>query len=397
MTKFSKLFSNRLFITFLWFGLSFFAVLKQVLAHSINNYFVYKYTFINLWHQHSLYAAQPQYYADLNHYGPLFALLIAPFTLLPDGLGVMLWTMLSVFILYKAILLLPLKMEYRYAVLLICAHELMTSSYAVQYNIVLTAFILLSFIFIRSGKEHWAALFIVLGAFTKIYGIVGLAFFFFADNKPRFILYMLLWSVVAFVLPMLFSSPHFIIQCYKDWYLSLSEKNAANALSLMQDISVMGMIRRIWQNPQFPNLPVLLPAILLYATAYIRYKNFRNIQYQLLLLASTLIFTVIFSTSSESPTYIIAFAGVAIWFMNLNRPVKPFEIGLLVFALLITSLSPSDLFPQVINRNYIKPYAFKALPCFVLWLRIVYELLTRNFSKQNTSAELLTTATVEAN
>lgn len=389
MTKFLKLFSNHVLITLLWFGLSFFAVLKQVLAHSINNYFVYKYTFINLWHQHSLYAAQPQYYSDLNHYGPLFALLIAPFTLLPDGLAAVLWTMISVFVLYKAILMLPFKIEYRYAVLLISAHELMTASYAVQFNIILTAFILFSFIFIRGQKEQWAALFIVAGAFTKIYGIVGLAFFFFAGNKPRFILYLLLWSAVAFVLPALFASPHFIIQCYRDWYISLSEKNVANAFSAMQDISVMGMIRRIWHNPYFPNLPVLLPGILLYATAYIRYKHFSNIYYQRLLLASTLIFTVIFSTSSESPTYIIAFVGVAIWFMNLDRPVKPFEIGLLVFALLITSLSPSDLFPQVINRNYIKPYGFKALPCFVLWLRIVYELLTRDFTKQHAPAKLV--------
>ena len=382
MSKFYKLFSNRVFITFLWFGLSFFAVLKQVLAHSINNYFVYKYTFINLLQQHNLYTAQPQYFADINHYGPVFAVIIAPFTFLPDGIAVILWTMISVFILYKVILLLPVKVEYQYFILLISAHELMTASYAVQYNILMAAFIILSFIFIRKGNDFWAALFIALGAFTKVYGIVGLAFFFFSENKGRFILYLIFWSAVMFVLPMLFSSPRFIVQCYKDWYTSLSEKNLANAASDMQDISVMGMIRRVFHYRQMPNLPVLIPAILLFMTAYTRFKNFCNVHYQLLLLASTLIFTVIFSTSSESPTYIIAFVGVAIWFMNLERPVKPWEIFLLVFALLITSLSPSDLFPQFINRHYIKPYSFKALPCFVLWLYIVYELLTRDFGKR---------------
>lgn len=379
MSKFYKLFSNRLFVTFLWFGLSFFAVLKQALAHSINNYLVYKYTFINLLQQHNLYTAQPQYFADINHYGPVFAVIIAPFTFLPDALATILWTMISVFVLYKAILSLPVKVEYRYFILLISAHELMTASYAVQYNILVAAFIILSFVYIRNGNDFWAALFVALGTFTKVYGIVGLAFFFFSENKGRFILYLIGWSVVMFVLPMAFSSPTFVVQCYKDWYVSLSEKNLANAVSDMQDISVMGMMRRVFHHPEMPNLPVLIPAVLLFMSAYTRFKNFRNVQYQLLLLASTLIFTVIFSTSSESPTYIIAFAGVAIWFMNLERPVKPWEIFLLVFALLITSLSPSDLFPQFINRHYIKPYSFKALPCLVLWLYIVYELLTRNF------------------
>jgi hypothetical protein len=87
MSKLYKLFTNKIFISILWFGLSFFAVLKMVLAHSVNNYLIYKYTFVNLLHQHNLYTPQPQFYFDTNHYGPLFALIIAPFTLLPDSIG----------------------------------------------------------------------------------------------------------------------------------------------------------------------------------------------------------------------------------------------------------------------------------------------------------------------
>lgn len=384
MAKLYKLFTNKLFISILWFGLSLFAVLKMVLAHSINNYLIYKYTFVNLLHRHNLYTPQPQFYNDSNHYGPLFALLIAPFTLLPDGVAAILWTMLNAFILYRAILLLPLKENYRYAILLICAHELMTASYSVQFNPIMTSIILLSFIFIRNGKDFWAALLIIAGTYIKLYGIVGLAFFFFSDHKIKLIVSLVFWSVVLFVLPMVCSSPAFVVQCYKDWYLSLSEKNVHNELSTMQDISVMGMIRRIFNYPQLSNMLVILPGMVLFALSYFRIKSFRNLDYQLLILASTLLFTVIFSTGSESPTYIIAFVGVAVWFMNLERPVKPFEIFLLIFALVITSLSPSDLFPRFINREYIKPYALKALPCFVIWLKIIYETLTRKFDRETT-------------
>jgi hypothetical protein len=73
---------------------------------------------------------------------------------------------------------------------------------------------------------------------------------------------------------------------------------------------------------------------------------------------------------------------VAIWFMNLNRPVTGFEIFLLVFAIIITSFSPSDLFPRFINRTYIQPYKLKALPCLLIWLKIIYETLTRKFTEK---------------
>jgi hypothetical protein len=384
MSKLYKLFSNQLFITFLWFGLSFFAALKMALGHSVNNYLIYKYTFINLLHQHNLYLPQPAFYFDSNHYGPLFAIIISPFTILPDAFAAILWTIVNAFILYKAVLMLPLKTSYKYFILLICAHELMTAAYSVQFNPIMAAIIILSFVFIRNGKDFWAALLIIAGTYIKLYGIVGLAFFFFSDQKIKLILSLLFWSVILFVLPMLISSPAFVVQCYKDWYLSLSDKNIHNAFSDMQDISVMGMIRRIFNNPNLSNLPIILPGMLLFALSYLRIKSFKNVNYQLLILASTLLFTVIFSTGSESPTYIIAFMGVAIWYMNLNRPVNSFEIFLLIFALVITSLSPSDLFPKFINRTYIKPYALKALPCFVIWLKIIYETLTRDFNQQIT-------------
>jgi hypothetical protein len=381
MSKLYTLSSNKTFITFLWFGLSFFAVFKMAMGHAINNYLIYKYTFINLLHQHNLYTPQPNFFLDTNHYGPLFGILIAPFTLLPDGAGAILWTMVNALVLYKAILMLPLKTEYKYFILLICTHELMTAAYSVQFNPMMTAIIILSFIFIRNKKDFWAAFFIIAGTYIKLYGIVGLAFFFFSDNKIKLIISLVFWAVILFVLPMLFSSPSFIVQSYHDWYTSLSQKNKYNTFSDMQDISVMGMIRRIFNYPALSNTLVILPGMLLFATSYLRIKSFKNLHYQLLILASTLLFTVIFSTGSESPTYIIAFAGVAIWFMNLDRPVKPFEIFLLIFALIITSLSPSDLFPKFINKQYIKPYALKALPCFVIWLKIIYETLTREFKQ----------------
>lgn len=387
MQKLAKLITNKPFVYSLWFGLSLFLVIKGVLAHQgFNNYTIFKYNFLNTIHQHNLYAYQPEHYYDLNHYGPIFSIIMAPFSILSDSIGVILWVLFNAFILFKAIQLLPLKKDQYVIVLLLCAHELMTASANVQSNPMIAALIILSFNFIKREQDFWAALMIALGAFIKLYGIVGLAFFFFSTNKPKFVLSFIFWSAVLFVLPMALSSPSFIIQTYHDWYADLVMKNSGNQHSVMQEICITGFIRRISHYDGLKNMYVIGPALVLFGLSYLRVGAYKFIAYQRLILSSVLIFAVIFSSSAESSTYIIAFVGVAVWFMNLNRPVTSFEIFLLVLALLITSLSPSDLFPSYIRTQYIVPYKLKSVPCFLIWLKIIYETLTRDFVKEDENA-----------
>lgn len=380
MQKLSRLVYNKPFVYFLFFGLSFLIVLKQILVHQgFNNYTIFKYNFFHTLHQQNLYALYPEHYYDLNHYGPIFSLIIAPFTLLPDSIGILLWVLFNAFVLFKGIQFLPLKDNQYVIVLLICAHELMTASASQQTNPMVAGLIILSYNFIKREQDFWAALMIVLGTFIKLYGIVGLAFFFFSNHKLKFIAGMAFWSIVLFVLPMIISSPSFIIQTYKDWYHDIVDKNAANENSIMQDICVMGFFRKVLNYPGLKNTIIIIPALVVFGLSYLRIKSFKSTAFQLLILSSALIFAVIYSSGSESPTYIIAFAGVAIWYVNLDRPVTRLEIILLVLALIITSLSPSDLFPKYIRNTYIKPYKLKAIPCLLIWLKIIYETLTRHF------------------
>ena len=384
MNKIKKLITNKPFILSIWFGLSLFPVIKGVLVYSgnknnnFNNYIIYKHNFLNLIQQHSLFGPQPGYYFDLNHYGPVFAFIIAPFTFLPDEIGVILWVLFNSWVLYYAVSKLPLNENQRLAILLISAFSIMGSSGNVQVNPLITALILFSFIFIRNKRDFWAALMIVLGTAIKLYGVVGLAFFFFSGNKKKLSLSLVFWSVILFVLPMLISSPAYIIKTYHDWYFDLIEKNAANIVSSRAYVCVMGMVSKIFKYPHLSNTMVLIPALLLFGMSFIRIKYWGDLQYQLLLVASTLIFTVIFSSGSEPPTFIIAIIGVGIWFMNLNRPVTSFELSLLIFALIVTN-APSDIFPKYLRDKYVIPYALITLPSFMVWLKIIYEMLTREF------------------
>jgi hypothetical protein len=383
MDKLKNLQKNKLFVQIIWFGLTLFPVAREVMQHTAanthyNDYIIYKHTFLNLTQQHSLFGPQPEYYFDLNHYGPTFSLIIAAFTFLPDGIAVLLWVTFISWMLYWAVMKMPFRENQRLAILLISAATIMCSAQNNQVNPLIAALIILSFIFIRKKQDFWAALMIVLGTAIKLYGIVGLAFFFFSENKLKLILGMFFWSVVLFVLPMIFSSPAYIIKTYHDWYPDLAEKNADNLTSNRTYICVMGMISRIFNYQHLQTLFVLIPAMLLFALSYIRTRCYQTLQYQLLIVASCLIFTVIFSSGSEPPTYIIATIGIGIWFMNLSRKPTAFEIFLLIFALLVTN-APSDVFPKYLRDKYVMPYKLMALPSFIIWLKIIYETVTRKF------------------
>jgi len=373
-------FNNRIIIISLWLVIALIAGLIKLDINDINNYKIFKNVFFHTIEKLPLYKEYPLEYFDHNHYGPIFSIVIAPFAILPDYLGIPLWGLFNAGILAWAITQLPLKSAQINAILWICLHELLTTLLGLQFNPLMTAIIIFSFVYIEKGKDFWSALFIVLGVFVKLYGIVGLAFFFFSKNKIKFILSLFFWSVVLFSLPMLISSPEYIIQTYQEWFARLVEKNNKNTeLNSYQDISLMGMVRRFFQDSTIPNLPFLISGVFLFGLHYLRIKEYKEETYRLMLLASVLIFTVIFSSGSESPTYIIAFVGVAIWFVIQPKPISNFYVALLIFAFLLTSLSPSDLIPKYLKDNYIRPYALKALPCVLIWFAIVYEMLNNKF------------------
>ena len=119
---------------------------------------------------------------------------------------------------------------------------------------------------------------------------------------------------------------------------------------------------------------------LLFFLPYIRVKQYKYLPFRMAILASVLICTVILSTGSESSTYIIAFCGVAIWYKFVPWKRNKWDLALLIFAFILTSLSPSDLFPKYLREEFVKPYALKALPCVLVWLKLTYELLTRNYN-----------------
>ena len=369
-----KLFANYRFITILWFALALATVVQNVwIAGKFNNYLIFDGVFWHTLKQLPLYLPYPDEYFDTNHYGILFSAVIAPFALLPKWIGCTLWIMANAAFLYWAIRQLPLSKKAIIAVLLIAAHDMYTAAAMQQFNISVIALLVGAFVFIERRQSHWATLLIVIGTLTKLYGIVGLAFFFFAKDKWRFIWSGLFWLIALFCLPMLYSSPDYVVSQYFDWYASLAEKNVSNLNTTtynLQNLSLLGFLQRtgIYNN----NSIVILIGLGMFALPYFRIQQYKNLNFRLLLLASVSIFLCLFSTGTENSTYIVAYVGVGIWFMVSELHPK-LKITLLVLAML-GSLSPTDLF-KPLKEPYIIRYSLRAVPVTLVWLAIVYEML----------------------
>ena len=371
----------------LWLLLPVVAALLKL--SKCNNFLIFKYVFWHTWEQLPLYEPYPAEYWDTNHYGPLFSLVIAPFAVVPQWLGLLLWEVALSLSLYVAVRRLPVSWGKQVFVYWFCAHELLTALFMSQFNIAIAAIIVGAFVCVERGKDATAAFLIMLGTFVKLYGIVGLAFFFFSRHKARFALALVGWAAVFFALPMLISSPEYIVSQYGAWYDSLTAKNADNVFSGGTNQSLLGLVRKISGCPSYSDLWLIVPGLVAFAVPYLRLGQWRHVAFRYAFLASTLLFVVLFSTGSESSTYIIALTGAAVWYVSSPWKRTRADVALMVFAFILTSMSPSDLFPAYLRKHYVQPYALKALPCVLIWLKLVYEMWTRDYSPRTAAQPLL--------
>jgi hypothetical protein len=381
MSKKFPFLTNYGLVCLLWIAVAVFCWQYKFKPDRYNNYLIFKQVYYHTVAQTNLYSLYPQEYYDSNHYGPVFSMVVAPFAILSDGWGLFFWSLINAVLLLWAVHLLPLSNKVKMLILLFCSIEFANSVHNIQFNPIITAFIIFSFILVNKGKDGWATMLIILGALVKLYPIVGLAFFVFSKNKFKFIWTSAVWLLVFIVLPMLIASPTFVLQSYVDWYHSLVEKNNLNiGFNASQDISFMGVCRRVAGNPYLPNTPFLLFGALVFGMPLLRFNQFGSLQFRLRVLASSLLTVVLFSTGSEHPTYIIAVAGAVLWIFLQDQPFSSRNIVLLVLLLVVTGLGLTDAFPKYVREEIVTNYVLKAWPCIIVWFMIARELIFTDFT-----------------
>jgi len=380
MKFFIQTISKPWFIAVLFLALVIFATLQSVLltqAHPkpgewpytmYNNYVIFRQSFFHLIHGQDLYVAYPDECWDLYKYSPAFALGFGILAYLPDALGLFLWNFLNAAVLFIAIYKLPkIDIKYKSFMLFVTGLELMTSMQNSQSNGLMAGLLILAFCMLEKERFLLATLFVSLTVFIKIFGIIACILFVFYSKKLRLALYMLGWCLLLLLIPGLFTGFDQLIFLYKSWLNMLANDHSASV-----GYSVLGWLQT-WFKVEPNKIFVLLIGFVLLLLPLLKIKQYVVYPFRLGMLASILIWIVIFNHKAESPTFVIAVTGVAIWFF-MQAPSK-INIALFILVIVFTCLAPTDLFPRFIRKNIFEVYVVKAVPCILVWVKVMYEIL----------------------
>ncbi len=337
-----------------------------------NNYVIFRQSFFHLLANRNLYAGYPAEQWDLFKYSPTFALAMAALAYLPDWLGLLLWNALNSLVPFFALKALPglsvsQKNSLRWFVLI----ELLTSLQNAQSNGLILGLMVGSLVCLERKKAGWATLCLLLGAFIKPFAAAGFLLFVFYPKKGLAALSALGWATALALLPALAVGPTALLAQYQNWGTLLRADHAESA-----GLSVMGWLNT-WLGVFPPKTAVVGAGAVVLTLPLVRWRAYQHPLFRLWLLASVLIWVVIFNHKAESPTFILAMGGVGLWFFSGEK--TRFDTLLVVLAFVFTSLSPTDVFPPALRASLVEPFVLKAAFPIFIWLKISYDLLVGPF------------------
>ncbi len=342
-------------------------MMGDVLTTHYNNYLIFKQSFWHLVGHQNLYIHYNTEQYDLYKYAPTFALMMAPFAYLPDIIGLSLWNLANALLLWYSIRTLPFSMTMRNKMAWFVLLEMLTSIQNDQSNALLAALLLLAYTSLEQDKIGRATAFLSIATYIKIFPIVAFAWILFYPNRWKGIVWSAFHIVWMALIPLLLIGKDQLWWQYQNWTVMLAQD-----FSDSYGLSVMA-----WCQTWFgivAKKEILALGILVFIVFSLFWKQYENPRYRINMVAFTLIWMVVFNHKAESPTFVIAMAGVGFWYFTKEKP-STLDTILLGLAFIFTSLSPTDLFPRALRTMFVAPYVLKAVPCIWIWLKIVTELV----------------------
>lgn len=333
-----------------------------------NNYQIFTNSFAHLQEQDQLYTLYPNEQWDLYKYTPTFSLFMGLFHLMPDSLGLILWNSLNILLLIWGLLKLPLQNKrmhlWIFGFLLI---ELITSTQNTQSNALITGLVLLGYGFLNEKRFNLSIFLISFAVFIKPFALFAFLPFLFYSNWYQHFVRILLINIVLLFLPLILVSPEYLLEQYAHWIDLLLMDHGDKV-----GYSVMGWLQT-WFGLELNKILLLGIGVFTLVLPLLRIRYYQSKYFQLNYLALILIWMVIFNHMAESPTFVIAVTGVALWFFLSEKSIVDYI--LLGLVIVFTILIATDLFPKGLRESIMEPYAIKGVPCILVYGKILIDLM----------------------
>lgn len=257
-----------------------------------------------------------QTYHDTFLYGPVFNVLFAPFAYLPAWLGPFAWNVFNFTLYFFAIYALPDRFTqrqkrntYLYTMLILATTQL-----SFQYNVAVAYLFLFAYILLEQGRGGWAVMLILLSGFTKVYGIFELGLLLCYPHFWRNMGYVVLGSVFFFLLPLVNLPLEGLLPYYHSWIEAVTLHGETRSFETFFDIGLL--------FDQVPPYAYYVQAGILVALAVALLANRRKYgepAFRVQALGVLMGYVILFGTSSEKHTYVIALLGFLLWYWS-RRP-----------------------------------------------------------------------------
>ena len=345
--------------------------LANVFAGRMNTWNIYRSIFWHFVKHDDIYKAYPAEFGDQYQYSPSFPALLAPFASFPNYVGYFLWNNVSM-------LLIPfLIFKFRHFTIkqkaIICyigLLEMLVCLQGTQTNVMIANLILLSFLCFENKQQWLAAFALAAGIYIKVYPAVAVSLFLLYPDKLKFLSKFFIAMVVLGALPLIIYSPAELVTMYQKWFVIMKEDSGV----IPGSISLTGVMQAYFHISDASKLIVQITGIAIFCLMYIRTNLFKEYYYRIYFLCSILIWVTLFNHVSEITSYAIAICGVGVWMVH-QKQTKAMKICIALFVLVATVLS-MDPTPRFI-LNYIYDHSLKSLPYAVIWLCILYQMLTK--------------------
>jgi hypothetical protein len=370
---FKNLLSSPTFRLGLLVTLAILAGIQALFQDEIANFIIFKTAAQRLLHHENVYdTIQYSIIWDKFFYSPPFAMLFIPFSLIPTAVSIFLWLLLGALLFYVALQKFPITASQKTIVFCISLIDLVNSFQNLQTNALNTALMLFIFICLSTDRPMWAALCITICLSIKIYpAAVGLLFVFY-PNKIKFLVWCALFTALLFVLPLLLLPKDYYFSSLQNWVITVSED--ANDKTIYNSPSLVG-INYSWFSRPINHFYIELTGLFLVFVPLLKLlKKQIDANFILLYLAFIMLFVIVFNHAAESATFVIAVTGAAIWYAV--SPKSKVNQVLLVLLFVACILTPTDIYPEWIRKEYFMPLKIRVVPCILIWVKLFYELLS---------------------
>ena len=356
----------RLLVLALYIASAALVTVQQAILRHSNNVSIFRSASFNLFAGRDLYAAHPEQHFDFYKYSPTFAVLFAPLAYLPFALTFLCWTLLNGLLLWYALDRLLPEREATVALALLYLEVLLALQYG-QSNALVAALMVLAFVAFEARRPVGAAASITLGAAVKLFPLAALPVAVFHPRRLRFAAIFIAVLATAIALPLVAIPPGDLLAQYRSWHAMEAKDALRRGYSLMHYVHA-------WFGVDWPNWPLQAAGTaLLVLPVALRPDRWASLEFRRLFLCSLLVYSVLFNHASESPSFVVAYAGIVIWYAS--SPPSRVRTVVMALTLLVMIVHDVDVVPRWVKYDILVPYRIKGIPCLVAWFVMQWELL----------------------